>query len=61
MLTANFGATLLTNYFSFPPSNKAQKDKEKVTYVHVDTEKAKKIVEEHIKNGRVVAEYTIGR
>jgi hypothetical protein len=30
VLNANFGATLLTNYFSFPPSNKAQKDKEKV-------------------------------
>lgn len=30
VLTAKFGATLLTNYFSFPPSSKAQKDKEKV-------------------------------
>ena len=38
-----------------------EQGKDKVTYVHVDTEKAKKIVEEHIKNGRVVVEYTIGR
>lgn len=30
VLTAKFGATLLTNYFSFPPSSKAQKDSEKV-------------------------------
>lgn len=30
VLTAKFGATLLTNYFSFPPSSKVQKDKEKV-------------------------------
>ena len=29
-LTAKFGATLLTNYFTFPPSSKSQKDKEKV-------------------------------
>ncbi len=38
-----------------------EQGKEKVTYVHVDSEKAKKIVEEHIKNGHVIAEYTIGR
>jgi len=30
VLAANFGATLLTNYFTFPASSKAQKDKEKV-------------------------------
>lgn len=35
-------------------------DKEKVTYVHVDSEKAKRIVAEHIVNGKVVNEYTIG-
>lgn len=35
-------------------------DKEKVTYIHVDSEKAKRIVAEHIVNGRVVNEYTIG-
>ena len=33
-------------------------DKEKVTYVKVDPDKAKRIVEEHIKGGKVVAEYT---
>ena len=35
-------------------------DKEKVTYVKVDADKAKRIVEEHIKGGKVVSEYTIG-
>jgi (2Fe-2S) ferredoxin len=35
-------------------------DKEKVTYIHVDSEKAKRIVAEHLVNGRVVREYTIG-
>ncbi len=33
---------------------------EKVTYVKVTPEKAVKIVNEHIVNGRVVTEYTIG-
>lgn len=33
-------------------------NKEKVTYVKVDTDKAKRIVEEHIKGGKVIAEYT---
>jgi NADP-reducing hydrogenase subunit HndB len=33
---------------------------EKVTYVKVTPEKAKRIVEEHIKGGKVVTEYTIG-
>ena len=35
-----------------------EKDKEKVTYVKIDPDKAKRIVEEHIKGGKVVAEYT---
>lgn len=35
-------------------------DNEKVTYIHVDAEKAKRIVAEHLVNGRVVREYTIG-
>ena len=35
-------------------------DKEKVTYVHVDAEKAKKIVAQHLVNGNVVREYTVG-
>ena len=33
-------------------------NKEKVTYVKIDPDKAKHIVEEHIKGGKVVAEYT---
>lgn len=35
-------------------------NKEKVTYIHVDVEKAKRIVSEHLVNNRVVFEYTIG-
>ena len=34
--------------------------KEKVTYVKLDAEKAAKIVEQHLKAGKVVEEYTIG-
>lgn len=34
--------------------------KEKVTYVKVTPEKARKIVAEHIKNGTPVTEYTLG-
>ena len=34
--------------------------KEKVTYVKVDAEKAKRIANEHLKGGKVVNEYTIG-
>ena len=34
--------------------------KEKVTYVKLDADKAKEIVEKHLKGGNVVAEYTIG-
>ena len=33
--------------------------KEKVTYVKMDAEKAEKVIEEHLKNGKVVSEYTI--
>ena len=32
--------------------------KDKVTYAQIDAEKAKRIVEEHIKGGKVIAEYT---
>ena len=32
----------------------------KVTYVKMDAEKAKKVAEEHLKNGNIVYEYTIG-
>ncbi len=35
-------------------------EKDKVTYVFMDAEKVKKVVAEHLVNGRVVAEYTIG-
>lgn len=35
-------------------------DKEKVTYVKMTPEKAKRVVAEHIVNGNPVAEYTIG-
>ena len=34
--------------------------KEKVTYVKRTAEKAKRVVAEHIKGGKVVTEYTIG-
>ena len=37
-----------------------QKDKEKVTYVKMTAEKAKEIIEKHIKGGAPVSEYTIG-
>ena len=33
--------------------------KDKVTYVKVDADKAKRIVEEHLKGGKVVVDYTI--
>ena len=33
---------------------------EKTTYVNLDTEKAKRIVVDHLVNGHPVAEYTIG-
>lgn len=34
-------------------------DKEKVTYVKMNADKAKEIIEKHIKGGKVVSEYTI--
>ena len=34
--------------------------KEKVTYVKMTDEKAQKVVEQHLKGGKVVTEYTIG-
>ncbi len=33
--------------------------KEKVTYVKMDADKAKRVIEEHIKGGKVVVDYTI--
>lgn len=35
-------------------------DGEKVTYVKMNPEKAKRVVAEHLVNGNIVAEYTIG-
>lgn len=35
-------------------------DQEKVTYVKLTPEKARRIVSEHLVNGNVVSEYTIG-
>ncbi|MBQ0109313.1 MAG: (2Fe-2S) ferredoxin domain-containing protein [Clostridiales bacterium] len=34
--------------------------KEKTTYVKMTAEKAKRVVAEHLKGGKIVAEYTIG-
>ena len=33
--------------------------KEKVTYIHMTADKAKEVVEKHLKGGKVVAEYTL--
>ncbi|QSX05192.1 (2Fe-2S) ferredoxin domain-containing protein [Sedimentibacter sp. zth1] len=37
-----------------------EKGKEKVTYINIDEEKAKRIIAEHIVNNQIVSEYTIG-
>jgi len=34
--------------------------KEKVTYVKMNPDKAKEVIEKHLKGGQVVSEYTIG-
>ncbi|MBR4296442.1 MAG: (2Fe-2S) ferredoxin domain-containing protein [Clostridia bacterium] len=36
------------------------KDEEKVTYVKMTAERAKEVIEKHIKGGKPIAEYTIG-
>ena len=36
-------------------------DKEKVTYVKMTPEKAKRVVAEHLRDGKVVEEYTSGK
>ena len=36
------------------------KDQEKVTYIHMTPEKVARVVGEHIVNGKLVDEYTIG-
>ncbi len=38
-----------------------EKDKEKVTYVKMTAEKAKEVIERHLKGGAPVTEYTIGK
>ena len=35
--------------------------KEKVTYVKIDAEKAKRIAKEHLEGGKVIAEYTFAK
>ncbi len=37
-----------------------EKDKEKTTYVKMTAERAKEVLEKHIKGGKPVTEYTIG-
>ena len=37
-----------------------EEGKEKVTYVKLDADKAKVIIEKHLKGGQVVSEYTVG-
>lgn len=37
-----------------------EKDKEKTTYVKMTADKAKEVLEKHIKGGKIVTEYTIG-
>ena len=36
-----------------------ESDKEKVTYVKMDVEKVQRVIEEHLKGGKVVADYTM--
>ena len=38
-----------------------EKDKEKVTYVKMNADKAKEVIEKHLKGGTPVTEYTIGK
>ena len=33
--------------------------KDKVTYIHMTADKAKEVVEKHLKGGQIVAEYTV--
>ena len=37
-----------------------EKDKEKVTYVKMNAEQAKEVIERHLKGGEPISEYTIG-
>ena len=38
-----------------------EKDKEKVTYVKMTAEKAKEVIERHLKGGKPIVDYTIGK
>ena len=44
----------------YEPVVEVYSGEEKVTYVNMTTEKVAKVIEDHIKNGKVVTEYTIG-
>lgn len=44
----------------FEPVVEVYEGDEKVTYVKMNPEKAAKVIEQHIKNGKVVTEFTIG-
>ncbi|MBE6701286.1 MAG: (2Fe-2S) ferredoxin domain-containing protein [Ruminococcaceae bacterium] len=44
----------------YEPVVEVYSGEEKVTYVNLTTDKVEKIIEDHIKNGKVVTEYTIG-
>lgn len=33
--------------------------KEKVTYINMDVDKAKEVIEKHLKGGKIISEYTI--
>ncbi|MBQ8859525.1 MAG: (2Fe-2S) ferredoxin domain-containing protein [Clostridia bacterium] len=44
----------------YEPVVEVYEGENKTTYVRMTPEKAAEVIEEHIKNGRVVAKYTIG-
>ena len=44
----------------YEPVVEVYKGDEKVTYVKMSADRAKEVIEKHIKGGQVVAEYTIG-
>ena len=43
-----------------PVAEVYEEGKEKVTYVKLDADKVKVIIEKHLKGGQVVSEYTVG-
>ena len=44
----------------YEPVVEVYSGEEKVTYVNMTAEKVAKVIEDHIKNGKIVTEYTIG-